>query len=348
MVGRGIKLTQEQCIEQFKEVHGDKYDYSKFVYIDSITKGIIICHKHGRFEQTHHKHKMNRGCPNCGIERRAETHKYSLEKCIYQFKQIHNNLYDYSEFEYKGNNIKGIIICKKHGKFKQTPANHKKNNGCPFCAGKLLLTKNTCIEQFIKIHGNTYDYSEFEYTGSHAKGIIICKIHGKFKQNPTNHKSGNGCRKCSNIVSKIEIEFLNCINVPKEYRQKIMQINNKRFNLDTKIGNLIIEFNGDYWHGNPKIYDSHYINKRAHKTMGELYQKTLEKERTLTEAGYTVWSIWESEWNDMKKKNFQNDKIKCKSYKLYKGVRKPKCGCISCLIKYEINRLNIAEFKEAA
>ncbi|MEP0133374.1 MAG: hypothetical protein ABJJ25_15345 [Eudoraea sp.] len=53
------------------------------------------------------------------------------------------------------------------------------------------------IEKAIKIHGNKFDYSKVEYTGSHNKVCITCPEHGEFYQKPTNHLSGNGCKKCA-------------------------------------------------------------------------------------------------------------------------------------------------------
>ncbi len=58
----------------------------------------------------------------------------------------------------------------------------------------------------------------------------------------------------------------------------------------------IFEYHGDYWHGNPKIYNQEEINKSTRTTFGELYEKTLEKQRFCEESGYNYVSIWESEW----------------------------------------------------
>lgn len=62
----GKKLTEEEVISRFRDVHGDKYDYSKVVYVDMNSKVTIICPEHGEFEQTPAKH-INRkhGCPKC-------------------------------------------------------------------------------------------------------------------------------------------------------------------------------------------------------------------------------------------------------------------------------------------
>ena len=64
-------------------------------------------------------------------------------------------------------------------------------------------------ESFIKLanilHNNFYDYSEFVYGGKNTEGIIICPIHGPFKQTPNIHVRAirpSGCPHCS-IENKI-------------------------------------------------------------------------------------------------------------------------------------------------
>ena len=60
--------------------------------------------------------------------------------------------------------------------------------------------------------------------------------------------------------------------------------------------NIIIEFHGDMWHGNPKIYNKGDINPVSKKTYGELYNKTIERENNLKDLGFNLIVIWESEW----------------------------------------------------
>ena len=45
------KRTTEEFIELARQVHGDKYDYSKTVYVNKRSKVIITCPIHGDFEQ---------------------------------------------------------------------------------------------------------------------------------------------------------------------------------------------------------------------------------------------------------------------------------------------------------
>ena len=68
-------LSREEFIKRAREVHGDAYDYSKYVYEHALVKGIIICNTCGKeFKQNYGKHVDTRqGCPNCAIEKSGRT-----------------------------------------------------------------------------------------------------------------------------------------------------------------------------------------------------------------------------------------------------------------------------------
>lgn len=61
------KLTTEEFIEKARKIHGNKYDYSKVVYVNSQTKVCIICPIHGEFWQRPNDHLNGYGCNKCGI-----------------------------------------------------------------------------------------------------------------------------------------------------------------------------------------------------------------------------------------------------------------------------------------
>ena len=61
----GKKLTQEEFIQKAKEIHRDKYDYSKVHYINNYTNVCIICPEHGEFWQTPKSHLKGCECPQC-------------------------------------------------------------------------------------------------------------------------------------------------------------------------------------------------------------------------------------------------------------------------------------------
>lgn len=59
------KLTTKEFIENAVKVHGDKYDYSKVVYVNLKTPICIICPIHGGFLQKPYDHLDGCGCQKC-------------------------------------------------------------------------------------------------------------------------------------------------------------------------------------------------------------------------------------------------------------------------------------------
>lgn len=52
------------------------------------------------------------------------------------------------------------------------------------------------IEKVGNVHGDLYNYSLVEYINNRIKVIIICPVHGEFKQTPMRHLAGGGCKAC--------------------------------------------------------------------------------------------------------------------------------------------------------
>ena len=85
--GEKTRVGKEMFIKRAKEVHGDRYDYSKVNYINSKTPVIITCKKHGDFEQRPDKHIIRKqGCPIC-----SESH---MEKELSLFFDKNNIKYE--------------------------------------------------------------------------------------------------------------------------------------------------------------------------------------------------------------------------------------------------------------
>ena len=190
---KGYKFLQEDVLDRFKTVHQDKYNYSLFKYNGNNIKSKIICPEHGVFEQTPNVHWNGSGCPKCKIKNLFLNNKDVLDR----FKTVHQDKYNYSLFEYNGNNIKSKIICPEHGVFEQTPINHWNGQGCPFCSKNKKLSQEEVLKKFNKVHKDKYDYSLVEYINRDTKVKIICPEHGVFDQNPSSHWNGYGCPHCS-------------------------------------------------------------------------------------------------------------------------------------------------------
>ena len=137
--------------------------------------------------------------------------RLKTEDFIEKATLVHGDEYDYSISEYVLSTVKVKIICRKHGIFEQTPANHthcKLKQGCPEC-GKLKTKKVTFIEDSVVIHKNKYDYNEVQYVNCKEKVTIICPTHGRFSQTPDTHKSGSGCPKCVNLSGENSVHWVN-------------------------------------------------------------------------------------------------------------------------------------------
>ena len=90
------KLTTEEFIKKAREVHGDKYDYSKVEYVKSSTKVCIICKQHGVFLQSPKQHLSGQGCPICDNKTNLNGHiKWTKEKCYIEAKKYRTR----SEFQ---------------------------------------------------------------------------------------------------------------------------------------------------------------------------------------------------------------------------------------------------------
>ena len=259
------KFTTKEFIEKAKEIHGDKYDYSKVEYVNLTTKVCIICPTHGEFWQTPSAHiHQKQGCVYCSGK------KMNLESFIEKASVIHKGKYDYSKVNYVNNHTKVCIICPIHGEFWQTPSGHLRGQGCPKCANEYSPTTEEWIERAKRIHGDKYDYSKSVYVNTITKICVICPKHGEFWVFPNNHLKGNGCPNCNkskleNILAfylmKKEIEFT--------YGKKFDWLRNKNpLSLDFYLPeyNIAIECQGE----------QHLINERKFTNVSQLENDMLK------------------------------------------------------------------------
>ena len=112
---------------------------------------------------------------------------------------------------------------------------------------------------------------------------------------------GRGCPSCSKTYK--QNKWLDSVGIPNDpkHREVSVRVPNRTRPIrvdgyDPKT-NTVYEFNGDSWHGNPALFEPTDINHQNGKTYGELYIKTLAREKILKEAGYSIISIWESEFD---------------------------------------------------
>lgn len=118
---------------------------------------------------------------------------------------VHDGKYDYRLVPetYRSAHHKATIICPDHGPFAQTPASHKKGQGCPDCGGRVGASVTARRDRFIAgataKHGHRFDYSGVVFVDQRTPVTIMCRDHGTFTQRPTNHLSGSTCPTCAHI-----------------------------------------------------------------------------------------------------------------------------------------------------
>jgi hypothetical protein len=293
-------LTKEDFVYKAIEVHKNKYSYDLVEYIHSDKNILIICKKHGIFKQSPHNHLSGSGCVLCGYEDVSEKLATDQSNFIEACEKAHGKKYDYSQTFYKRQCHKIKIICKKHGVFMKNPKGHMEGSGCPKCSKCYKMTYDIFVAKAKGKHGDKYTYKENnKIKGNRSLVSIICPKHGEFKQTIVSHLNGSGCQKCGLSISKPEEKWLEKIGIPNDskHRHTTLKVNDRNFLVDgfCPETNTVYEFYGDFWHGNPTKYSPDTINRVSKTSFGELYRKTIEREKQIKQK-YNLVSIWESDW----------------------------------------------------
>lgn len=207
----------ENFLLKSKIKFSDKFDYSKFIYVNAKTKSIIVCPIHGEFIQTPDKHLNSKyGCNLCWEVEKIKikrdyvkgpdiiTKEVFLQRCFDKYANKFN--YDLSNYSgICGDEI--IVVCPEHSEFKVQPHIHLlKNNkyGCPKCSNKnRSLNKTQNYDYVISSLEIKYDkkyiypdYNRDKYINKKSKIDIICTEHGLYVKSVQKHLSGQYCFHC--------------------------------------------------------------------------------------------------------------------------------------------------------
>lgn len=106
-------------------------------------------------------------------------------------------------------------------------------------------------------------------------------------------------RKCSkgSAISKLEQEFAKNLEGRGLIVETQFPIHTKRkvHVYDIRVGNLLIEINGDLWHMNPEIYKPTDKNRVTGMIAEEKWIKDDKKKSDAAKRGFRVVTIWESD-----------------------------------------------------
>lgn len=311
------KKTVEEFIEQSKNKYGNLFDYSLTEYNGFNNTITLICSNNHIFQTypvSHLSAKSKGGCNECYNKNIFNNRKckYTQESFIEACNKVHSNKYDYSKTIYKMIQDKVTITCRVHGDFIQKASYHLLNkNGCLKC-GRIITEQSNMLTQekikqkiikFYRIHNNKYTYGKIYRDNNILWLELICPKHGTHITRLFNHEKGHGCPKCVSVRSNVQIQWLEYKMIRDGFIQHSDNtgeyiIPNTKLCVDgyNKETNTIYEFQGDFWHGNPFIYDLNTINKKLNVSFQELYNKTIEKINLMKSLGYNIVYIWENDW----------------------------------------------------
>lgn len=263
---------QNDFIIKSNEIHHNKYDYSKVIYTNSNTKIIIICKEHGEFEQLPIKHLNGQGCTKCGYNKNSIKRTKSFDDFVNESNKIHGNNFDYSKTKYINSKIKTTFICKKHGEFEQTPANHLLY-GCPNCVNKtegklyeqLQVLFPNIIQQFKVDWCKNKSYLPFDFCIGEHKIIIELDGDQHFRQvsnweTPEKTQETDKYKmECANANGYSVIRLLQEDVFKDKYEWKTELVNNiNKIISECKIQNIYMCKNNEY-----KKYKSKKSNKEV-------------------------------------------------------------------------------------
>jgi hypothetical protein len=274
------RKTTEMFIADARKVHGDKYDYSKTVYRGDAHVVMVLCPRHGAFQQLATNHLRGKGCSGCKYEAISAAQVFSTEDFITLARNIHGERYDYSRVVYQRSQQKVAIICLTHGQFRQAPNKHLSGRGCPECAkqvrsDKRRLNLDVFIKRAVAVHGDRYDYHDVDYRTAHDKITIICRNHGPFQQEPNSHIAGSGCPKCNESKGeRIIRRYLELKGIPYRQEHRIPKVG--YFDFAAK-GPVLIEYHGGQ-HYHPCSFGSKKPDADI-KTLMNTLRRDRKKER---------------------------------------------------------------------
>lgn len=233
------QIKEQFFIERAREVHGDKYDYSMFGYVNTKAKVIISCLTCSHvFHQLPTAHLKGQGCPSC-----AGVVRLSTETFVQRAILTHGHKYKYDKVnELTGTRDKVTIVCPLHGDFSQLPLTHIGGQGCPRCSGYKKTTEDF-ISEMLKIHDNNISFEKTKYINAVTPVTATCKEHGDFLLAPKYLLRGQACPSCSKqdlstrgfYIITTQIPGVFKLGITNDVRTRIRCLNNNQYNYVFKL-----------------------------------------------------------------------------------------------------------------
>lgn len=291
-------MTEEEkkkkFIQRAKEIHGDKFDYSKVVYKNNRTKVCIICPEHGEFWQTPYHHLKGHSCTRCGHKNSWDKNNRKMTFNDFKKKLVekYGDIYDLSKVEYINTHTK--ILIGYNGKYFYTLPSRLLYSGTKTpIRHDFVESKEEFIKKANNIHGFKYGYSNINYINATTKVKIFCPEHGMFEQRPNDHISGCGCPICTKESKRSKSEekiakYLrdNKISFIEQHSPDFLNngFSHQKFDFFLNDYNVVIEYQG------PQHFKD---NNFFMSSLSENISRDVKKNKVTKENGLTICYIVE-------------------------------------------------------
>jgi len=286
-MGAKINLDEEFIVNEYlngksslmleKELNVSKFTILKILNNYQVIKKRDRC-KSLNIVENEDKYITYRTCPNCGEKIKVSSNNKSIT-CRNYFNAVNKQ-----------------SLCKKCG------IESQKGEGNPFYGkkhsdeskqkisnsrvGKATGERNSMANpkwrQKVSINlKKKWDNGDME----HARKIMSDKLKETRKLDKI--KSIIRSKKEDEII--LEIQNLGYDVIPS------LRIETKICDVYIPKLNLIIEYNGDYWHCNPKKYKPDYYHQVKQATAKELWEYDKNKIDLIKKSGYNLEIVWESD-----------------------------------------------------
>ena len=229
----------------------------------------------------------------------------------------------------------GISARTIYNRLKKLNLNRSVKESC-HVGNKEKKRRNTCMKRYGSPHNfcrNHPSRKKWEAELKEKEGIVNVFQREEVKQKIKStllEKYGVESSACitssrgKNSYSKIHrsvVKALKKENININIEKKLPKENGYYYSFDIVVEpDILIEVNGDYWHGNPAIYKpTDIILKGSSRdcTVQEKWDYDAIKLQVAKDHGYKVIIIWESDWQNNKGKEIQ--RIKDEISKNYKN-----------------------------
>lgn len=186
----------------------------------------------------------------------------------------------YNQFTFKNGKWYGEYKCQTCGNVIEFYSKHKRALSCTFRNKKRCIQ---CLGKEQQGENNPF------YGKKHVQSSINKMLNTKMKKIQNGEILGYNKSKAEyEIVDVLQKKGIECISD--------FSIENKVFDIFIPKLNLVIEYNGDYWHCNPNKYHSEYYHKQEKKLAKEIWKRDNQKMELVKKYKYNYEVIWETEY----------------------------------------------------